>query len=67
MILIDLRDRLHERKIQRLAAATDAAFRSGDALAARATWNALREAVMARSPEQVARMEERLKRAGGQG
>lgn len=55
-----LRDWLHEREIQRLADGCKEAFKSGDRAKAKHFWIAMYEAIRARSPAQVARMEQRM-------
>jgi len=51
------RDWCHERDIQRLAASCKEACTAGDKAKARHFWQAMGEAIRARSPGQIARME----------
>lgn len=59
------RDWRHERHIQHLADACKEAVEAGDKAKARHFWQAMAEAIKARSPSQVERMERQLpKRLG---
>lgn len=55
-----MEDWQREREIRRLAETCKAHMRAKDRAAARIVWEALRRELLARSPNQVARMEARM-------
>ncbi|GAA0260427.1 hypothetical protein [Rhodanobacter caeni] len=55
-----LRDWRHERYIRRLKCSVQAALRKPDRIMAHLYWQAMVSAINARSPAQVARMEQRM-------
>lgn len=57
---INLADEKRERRIRELAAAMRVARSCGDRPALRRLWSELRASVLARSPEQVRAMEQRM-------
>ncbi|HEL3236824.1 TPA: hypothetical protein UMZ03_001868 [Stenotrophomonas maltophilia] len=57
---INLADEKRERRIRELAAAMRVARGCGDRSALRRLWSELRASVLARSPEQVRAMEQRM-------
>ncbi|MRI43141.1 hypothetical protein D5301_12945 [Stenotrophomonas sp. MH181796] len=57
---INLADQQRERRIRELAAAMRVARSCGDRAALRRLWSELRASVLARSPEQVRVMEQRI-------
>lgn len=66
-VVHDLRDLFHERRISGLRARCQRAMRDGPAYEAITAWNDLQRAISARSPEQVRRMERRMRDKAGEG